>query len=64
MEWYRIRISRRSNVLGSVSFGFTKYGEKGLLCGVDRLPHLIADGRPSHAGEFVIPAFGFLYIAG
>jgi len=43
---------------------FTKYGEKGLLCGVDGLPHLIADGRPSHAGEFVIPAFGFLYIAG
>ena len=43
---------------------FTKYGEKGLLCGADGLPHLIADGRPDHAGEFVIPAFGFLYIAG
>jgi photosystem I subunit 3 len=43
---------------------FAKYGEKGLLCGTDGLPHLIADGRPDHAGEFVIPAFGFLYIAG
>jgi len=43
---------------------FAKYGEKGLLCGTDGLPHLIADGRPSHAREFVIPAFGFLYIAG
>jgi photosystem I subunit 3 len=43
---------------------FAKYGDKGLLCGADGLPHLIADGRPEHAGEFVIPAFGFLYIAG
>ena len=43
---------------------FAKYGDKGLLCGADGLPHLIADGRPDHAGEFVIPAFGFLYIAG
>jgi photosystem I subunit 3 len=43
---------------------FDKYGKQGLLCGADGLPHLIADGRPSHAGEFVLPAFGFLYIAG
>lgn len=43
---------------------FAKYGEKGLLCGADGLPHLIADGRLDHAGEFVIPGFGFLYIAG
>ena len=43
---------------------FDKYGKQGLLCGADGLPHLIADGRPSHAGEFVVPAFGFLYIAG
>ncbi len=43
---------------------FDKYGKQGLLCGADGLPHLIADGRPSHAGEFVLPAFVFLYIAG
>ena len=43
---------------------FDKYGKQGLLCGADGLPHLIADGRPSHSGEFVLPAFMFLYIAG
>ncbi len=43
---------------------FDKYGKQGLLCGADGLPHLIADGRPSHAGEFVLPGFLFLYIAG
>ena len=43
---------------------FDKYGKQGLLCGADGLPHLIADGRPSHAGEFVLPAIGFLYITG
>lgn len=32
---------------------FTKYGKQGLLCGADGLPHLIADGRGSHAGEFI-----------
>jgi len=43
---------------------FAKYADKGLLCGTDGLPHLIADGRPSHAGEITLPALGFLYIAG
>ena len=43
---------------------FKKYGDQGLLCGADGLPHLIADGRPSHAGEFVLPGLGFLYTAG
>ena len=43
---------------------FDKYGKQGLLCGADGLPHLIADGRPSHAGEFVLPGICFLYIAG
>jgi photosystem I subunit III len=43
---------------------FDKYGKQGLLCGADGLPHLIADGRPSHAGEFVLPAIMFLYITG
>ena len=43
---------------------FDKYGKQGLLCGADGLPHLIADGRPSHAGEFVLPGIGFIYITG
>jgi photosystem I subunit 3 len=43
---------------------FDKYGKQGLLCGADGLPHLIADGRWSHAGEFIIPGIGFLYTAG
>jgi len=43
---------------------FDKYGKQGLLCGVDGLPHLIADGRPSHAGEFILPGIGFLYTTG
>jgi photosystem I subunit 3 len=34
------------------------------LCGDDGLPHLIVDGRWSHAGDFVIPGIMFLYIAG
>ena len=43
---------------------FDKYGKQGLLCGADGLPHLIADGRPSHAGEFILPGIMFLYITG
>ena len=33
-------------------------------CGEDGLPHLIVDGRWSHAGDFMIPGVMFLYIAG
>ena len=33
-------------------------------CGTDGLPHLVVDGRWSHAGDFVIPGIMFLYIAG
>jgi photosystem I subunit III len=43
---------------------FDKYGRSDLLCGKDGLPHLIADGRWSHAAEFILPGFGFLYISG
>ncbi len=43
---------------------FEKYGRSDLLCGTDGLPHLIADGRWSHAAEFIIPGFGFIYISG
>ena len=34
------------------------------LCGADGLPHLIVDGRWSHAGDFIIPGIAFLYITG
>ena len=43
---------------------FDKYSRSELLCGVDGLPHLVADGRWSHAAEFIIPGFGFIYISG
>lgn len=43
---------------------FDKYSRSGLLCGTDGLPHLIADGRWSHAAEFILPGFGFIYISG
>jgi photosystem I subunit 3 len=43
---------------------FDKYGKQGLLCGADGLPHLITDGRWSHAGEFILPAIAFLYTTG
>ena len=34
------------------------------VCGADGLPHLIVDGRWTHAGDFMIPGIAFLYIAG
>eukprot|EP00898_Chlorokybus_atmophyticus_P006168 jgi/Chlat1/6552/Chrsp45S05931 len=43
---------------------FNFYSNSSLLCGADGLPHLIVDGRWSHAGEFLVPGLGFLYIAG
>nr|YP_009298026.1 photosystem I subunit III [Plocamium cartilagineum]AOM67964.1 photosystem I subunit III [Plocamium cartilagineum] len=43
---------------------FEKYGSSGVLCGKDGLPHLIADGRWNHAGEFMFPGLLFLYITG
>lgn len=43
---------------------FDKYSRAELLCGADGLPHLIADGRWSHAAEFILPGFGFIYISG
>jgi photosystem I subunit 3 len=43
---------------------FDKYGRSELLCGTDGLPHLVADGRWSHAAEFILPGFGFIYISG
>jgi len=43
---------------------FDKYSRSELLCGSDGLPRLIADGRWSHAAEFILPGFGFIYISG
>ena len=43
---------------------FEKYGNSGILCGQDGLPHLIADGRWNHAGEFMVPGLAFIYITG
>ena len=43
---------------------FDKYNRSELLCGNDGLPHLIADGRWSHAPEFILPGLGFIYITG
>ena len=43
---------------------FEKYGQAGLLCGTDGLPHLVTDGRWNHAGEFIFPGLLFIYIAG
>jgi photosystem I subunit III len=49
----------------SAASRFQKYADAGLLCGKeDGLPHLIADGRLNHAGEFIIPGILFLYLAG
>jgi len=43
---------------------FDRYSRSSLLCGADGLPHLVADGRWSHAAEFILPGFGFIYISG
>ena len=43
---------------------FDKYGRSKLLCGTDGLPHLVADGDWSHAAEFILPGFGFIYVSG
>ena len=43
---------------------FDKYSRAGLLCGADGLPHLVADGRWNHAGEFIFPGLLFIYITG
>lgn len=56
----RIKTSRNANAARR----YELYSNAGLLCGPDGLPHLITDGRLSHAGEIVIPGLLFLYLAG
>ena len=43
---------------------FAKYSDAGILCGTEGLPHLIADGRWNHAGDFMFPGILFIYITG
>nr|YP_009394454.1 photosystem I reaction center subunit III [Vertebrata thuyoides]ARW63016.1 photosystem I reaction center subunit III [Vertebrata thuyoides] len=43
---------------------FENYSKAGILCGSEGLPHLIADGRWNHAGDFMLPGILFLYITG
>ena len=43
---------------------FNNYRKANLLCGSDGLPHLITDGRWTHAGDFIFPGLLFLYITG
>nr|WRW10648.1 photosystem I subunit F [Ascoseira mirabilis] len=43
---------------------FGRYSNSELLCGKEGLPHLITDGRLTHAVEFIIPGILFLYISG
>lgn len=43
---------------------FDAYSRRGLLCGEEGLPHLIVDGRWSHAGEFILPGILYIYISG
>ncbi len=56
----RIKESQNANA----SRRYELYSKAGLLCGADGLPHLITDGRLSHAGEIIIPSVLFLYLAG
>nr|QCI04805.1 photosystem I reaction center subunit III [Bornetia secundiflora] len=53
-----------NNKIEKTKVRFEKYSQSGVLCGTDGLPHLIADGRWSHAGEFMLPGLLFIYIAG
>lgn len=52
----------KSAKTASAQARFERYGQA--LCGTDGLPHLVVDGRWSHAGEFMLPGIAFLYIAG
>lgn len=50
---------------GSAADRFQKIVDAKMLCGKDDgLPRLIADGRLSRAGDFILPGLLFLYLAG
>lgn len=52
------------NQIQSTKARFAKYSKAGILCGKEGLPHLIADGRWNHAGDFMLPGILFIYITG
>nr|YP_010850339.1 photosystem I reaction center subunit III(plastocyanin-binding) [Lophurella caespitosa]WGH13183.1 photosystem I reaction center subunit III(plastocyanin-binding) [Lophurella caespitosa] len=53
-----------NNQIKQTQSRFDKYGKAGILCGAEGLPHLIADGRWNHAGDFMLPGLLFIYITG
>lgn len=59
---FQQRAANARNEAAAKRFEF--YGQSNVLCGEDGLPHLVVDGRLSHAGEFIIPSLIFLIIAG
>lgn len=59
---FQTRAKNARNEAAAKRFEF--YAQSNILCGEEGLPHLIADGRLNHAGEFTIPSILFLYIAG
>lgn len=62
---FQERAANARNTTGDPESGrkrVERYSNK--LCGPEGLPRLIADGRLSHADEFLIPGIVFLYIAG
>ena len=52
------------NQIKATKSRFAKYSNSGILCGTEGLPHLIADGRWNHAGDFMLPGLLFIYITG
>nr|YP_009399417.1 photosystem I reaction center subunit III [Dictyomenia sonderi]ARW69023.1 photosystem I reaction center subunit III [Dictyomenia sonderi] len=53
-----------NNQIKKTQSRFDKYSKAGILCGSEGLPHLIADGRWNHAGDFMLPGLLFIYITG
>ena len=43
---------------------FARYADSSLMCGVDGLPHIVADGDWAHSTEFMLPGMIFLYTTG
>lgn len=43
---------------------FARYADSSLMCGVDGLPHIVADGDWAHSTEFMLPGLIFLYTTG
>ena len=61
-ENVRFQSRAKTAKTASAQARFERYGQA--LCGSDGLPHLVVDGRWSHAGDFMLPGIAFLYITG